>query len=107
MIADLLCVEDTFNHRTATNLKSALYYLGSLTQFTDDLRDYDVDSARGNANLLVSLERESKKTALEMFEQWYVREEELMLHAFHNCGLDLNTDLMRAIPWYPSVLDVK
>jgi hypothetical protein len=107
MIADLLCIEDTFSYRTATNIKSALHYLGSLTQFTDDLRDYDVDIARGNANLLVSLERKFKKTALEMFAQWYVREEELMLHAFHNCGLDLNTNLMRAIPWYPSVLDVK
>jgi hypothetical protein len=107
MVADLLCVEDIFSYRTATNIKSALHYLGSLTQFTDDLRDYDVDNARGNANLLVSLEREYKDASLEKFREWYIREEEQMLHAFHNCGLNLNTDLMSAIPWYPSVLDIK
>ena len=107
MIADLFCLEDVFNHRTATNLKKALHYLGSLTQFTDDLRDYDVDCAKGNANLMASLEAKFEATAQEKFRQWYIREEEMMLDSFRNSGLDINTDLLRAVPWYPSVITAR
>ncbi len=104
MIADLLCLEDVFNHRVALNLKDALFRLGSLTQFTDDLRDYDIDQARSNANLMAGLEAKFGSAAQDKFRQWYVREEEKMLASFRNCGLDLNIDLMRAIPWYPSAV---
>src|SRR3989344_3904363 len=95
MIADLLCVEDVFNHRVAVNLKDALFRLGSLTQFTDDLRDYDIDCAKGNANLVAGLEAKFEATAQEKFRQWYIREEEMMLDSFRNSGLDINTDLLR------------
>jgi hypothetical protein len=104
MIADLLSLEDVFNHRVAVNLKDALFRLGSLTQFTDDLRDYDIDHAKGNANLMAGLEAKFKSAAQERFQRWYGREEEKMLGSFHNSGLDLNTELLRAIPWYPSVI---
>ena len=104
MIADILCLQDTFNHKIATNLKQALYYLGSLTQFTDDLRDYAVDLAIGNANLMAGLETSFGRNAQEKFKQWYISEEEKMLEAFQNSGLVLDTAIVRAIPWYPSLI---
>lgn len=104
MIADILCLKDIFSHKIATNLKQALYYLGSLTQFTDDLRDYTVDLAIGNANLMAGLETAFGKNAHEKFKRWYSNEEEKMLEAFQNSGLDLDTGIMRAIPWYPSLI---
>ncbi len=102
MVADLLCLEQRFNRRVAVNIKQALMYLGSLTQFTDDLRDYDVDRANGNANLLVGFEKKLGESGLDTFVEWYLEEEERMLESFRNSGLTLDLELIRAIPWYPS-----
>lgn len=63
-----------------------------------------VDLATGNANLLVGLETMYGKSAQEEFAQWYASEEEKMLRAFRDSGIALDTQTVRAIPWYPSVV---
>lgn len=101
MIADLLLLKESFGPRVFSRIKKTLYCLGSLTQFTDDIRDYDVDRNMGNANLLLGLERKFGRYTQEKFKQWYIREELKMLHALRGSGIKTDTDLIRLIPWYP------
>lgn len=100
-IADCLRLNNIYNENQFKHIKMALTYLGSLTQFTDDLRDYEEDKRKGNANLLISMEkffgRETKKT----FIAWYLKEEQFMLNEFKRAGLRENWDFICAVPWFP------
>jgi len=64
-IADALMINKFFDNKRCLYIKRALYYLGSLTQFTDDLRDYKKDKNTGNANLLIFMENFYKNKALQ------------------------------------------
>lgn len=93
-LADCLCLHDV-------HIKKGLYYLGSLTQFTDDIRDYEEDKQNGNANLLISMENHfGKVRANERYVQWYKKEEKRMEKEFHKSGID-NLEIIKAIPWHP------
>jgi hypothetical protein len=78
-----------------------LYYLGSLTQFTDDLRDYADDVEKNNANLFVSMKNEYGDGAVGMYVDWYVKEEKLMSEEIQKSKLNLDYGLVSCIPWYP------
>jgi hypothetical protein len=104
MIADILCFADSHGAEAAQKTKRGLYYLGSLTQFTDDLRDYTVDTARGNANLLAGLEDKYGTEAPAVFAAWYTREEKRMLKSFRDSGVAFDAEILRAIPWYPFLI---
>lgn len=100
-IADCLNLNNIYNQKQYKHIKKALTYLGSLTQFTDDLRDYNEDKRNSNANLLVSMERYFGKKAKKTFVAWYLKDEQFMLNEFKQAGLKKNHDLICAIPWYP------
>lgn len=100
-IADCLEIDKRFGQDRYNHIKKALFYLGSLTQFTDDLRDYEIDSRNGNANLLINMKRHFGAKAKDAYSAWYLREEQLVLMELEQAGLTTNTDLILAIPWYP------
>jgi len=100
-IADCLRLDNPYNERQYKHIKRALFYLGSLTQFTDDLRDYEEDKKNDNANLLASMEKFFGERAKMTFIDWYLKEEQFMLNEFKQAGLKINYDLICAVPWYP------
>lgn len=100
-IADCLQLDSIYNGKHYGHIKKGLTYLGSLTQFTDDLRDYEEDKRNNNANLLVSMEKFFGKEAINTFIKWYLKEEQFMLKEFERAGLKMNCDLICAIPWFP------
>ena len=74
----------------------------SLLQFSDDLRDTQKDGATGNANLLISLQKEyGKERALGEFIKLYNTEESNMINCFAKTKIKVDIDLLRALPWYP------
>lgn len=84
-----------------TKLKQALYQMGSLTQFMDDLRDLDEDKKSGNLNLLATIEKEfGKENSLKYFAKLYKNEEEKMVKNLNSVGI-INTEIYIAIPWHP------
>jgi hypothetical protein len=83
------------------DLKTILKKLGSLTQFTDDLRDYGKDRITENANLLISMEEKWGVGAKKHFAEWYLKEEQEMLSELNKAGLDKSAGLICAIPWHP------
>ncbi len=104
MLADMLNTKYRFDRERFRHLKESLFYLGSLTQFTDDIRDRGKDAKTGNANLLLSLERDFSAGVADEFETLYKRDEELMLECAAKTGLQPDCDLLRAIPWHPFVV---
>lgn len=98
---DVLQLGNCLEIRQGIYAKNALRYLGSLTQFTDDLRDYEKDKETGNANILVSMEQKYANYARDKFAALYVDEERRMLMAFRKAGLSIDKDLLKAIPWHP------
>lgn len=100
-IAEALSINHFFNHKEYIHIKKALYYLGSLTQFTDDLRDYRKDKNSGNANLLIFMENYYKDKAKDKFVEWYVSEEDLMMKEFYKAGVLMDEKVIKAIPWHP------
>lgn len=81
------------------HLKKALYYLGSLTQFTDDLRDMDEDMKNSNLNLInvINQSNAPKNT----FVQMYSNDQKLMLESLEKVPEITGTAVFIAIPWYP------
>jgi len=100
-IADALMINKFFDNKRCLYIKRALYYLGSLTQFTDDLRDYKKDKNTGNANLLIFMENFYKNKARDKFAEWYVLEENLMMKEFYKSGIQIDERVIKAIPWHP------
>lgn len=66
-IADCLMMTGSIERKKFEHIKKILFYLGSLTQFTDDIRDYREDKKNYNANLLISMAKENKKNAKNRF----------------------------------------
>lgn len=82
-------------------LRKALYYLGSLTQFTDDFRDLGEDRVNKNLNLIVSMEKEfGKAKAIKVFSEMYLKEEKLMVSHLKKAGI-ANIEIFKSIPWHP------
>ncbi|MBD2576901.1 hypothetical protein [Oscillatoria sp. FACHB-1406] len=104
LIADFLQVEDRLDREQSSYFKEVLRSLGSLTQFTDDLRDYEDDKAKGNSNLLVSMEKLDRKGAVEKLADCYLQEEEKMKKMLQLSGVSSNEELLLAVPWYPFFL---
>ncbi len=103
-LAVALQLEKRYGEKVAKYLKKSLFYLGSLTQFTDDIRDYDKDKISGNMNLLSSMESYYGLEARRKFVGWYLKEEDLMLEEIKKSKLDLDVTLLKAIPWHPFFL---
>ena len=100
-IGDLLDLKNIIGDINASYLKKALWYLGSLTQFTDDLRDYEKDKANNNANLLISLEKFYGNKAKDMFIAWYLKDERSMLLNLKKSKVDIDLELFRSVPFHP------
>jgi len=100
-IADCLQIDSRYDQKTYKHLRKALYYLGALTQFTDDLRDYSDDIEKNNANLFVSMKNEYGNGARDMYVDWYIKEEKLMSEEMQKSKLNLDHGLVSCIPWYP------
>lgn len=103
-MAELLNIQFTIDSQKLSAIKNALFYLGSLTQFTDDLRDLKKDESTGNANLIVSLKDKFGSNAMREFNKLYDTEEALMLSEISTSGIAANTALLRAIPWHPFLI---
>lgn len=83
------------------NIRQALFRMGSLTQFMDDLRDLDEDKVNSNLNLLVALEREKEPAGVvDSFAGLYREEEREMVESLGAAGI-YDTDVFRAIPFHP------
>jgi hypothetical protein len=100
-IADCLRLSERIEDRKFKHIKKALFYLGSLTQFTDDIRDYKEDKKNHNANLLINLEKEDKVNAKNKFIDWYLRDEKFLIDEIKKGGLNIDDNLIKLIPWYP------
>lgn len=100
-IADCLQLDNHYGESRYRHIKKALKHLGSLTQFTDDLRDYHKDIENGNANLLISMEGHYGANAQDTFMTWYLREERLMAEELVKAKFVPNDNLISAIPWHP------
>jgi|GEM_PF-6626189 hypothetical protein len=83
-------------------LKKALYYMGSLTQFTDDFRDYQKDLETQNLNLLITLEQDYNTLALDKWFSLYMEEESYMQEQLLLAGVSNDSiELIKIIPLYP------
>lgn len=103
-IADCILEGIHYNKQKFKHIKKALFYLGSLTQFTDDLRDYKEDKKNNNANLLISMEKQNETNARNEFINWYLLENKLMLDEIKKTKLTIDNELISIIPWYPLFL---
>lgn len=104
LIADFLQVEKILGHSGSVHIKEALRSLGSLTQFTDDVRDYEEDKTNGNSNLLLSMEKSYNRCAVQKLVEWYIEEENKMIKMLQSCELSINEEQFLTIPWYPFFL---
>lgn len=85
-----------------SNLKKALFWMGSLTQFTDDLRDLENDRKKGNLNLIIAIERELKNIegVKKKWAKMYVKEEQKMVSCLELSKIS-DIEIFKAIPWHP------
>lgn len=104
LIADFLQVEQRIDSTKSSYFKEVLRSLGSLTQFTDDLRDYEEDKEKGNSNLLVSMEQLDREGAVQKLADCYIQEEEKMRKMLQLSGISRGEELLFAVPWYPFFL---
>jgi hypothetical protein len=101
LIADFLNVNTIFGKKRGNYIKKALYRLGSLTQFTDDLRDYENDKRNENANIIVSLEKKyGKKKALEEWGKMYSNEEIKMKYFLSKAKIYDHNNILNIIPFF-------
>jgi hypothetical protein len=94
-------LEDSTKLKINRHVRQSLVYLGSLTQFTDDLRDLEEDRKDKNINLLIALRGLYGKDAPTEWAKLYQREEQNMLRAIEKSGIDTDINLLKVIPWYP------
>lgn len=104
-MADLLNTVFDFDGEKFIALKKMLFYLGSLTQFTDDIRDYAEDLDNGNANLLVSLKRAfGEELGIEKLLAMYDIEQSNMKRWSDNFSFSVDFELLSSIPLHPFVV---
>jgi hypothetical protein len=103
-LSELLDLDSLIGKSEAKHFKDALWFLGSLTQFTDDLRDYDKDKLTKNANLMISLEKFYGDKSKEVFLKWYLKEEGRMVSFLKKSNVSVDEDLIMAVPFHPYFL---
>ena len=87
-------------------LEKGLYYLGSLTQITDDIRDLDIDSTLKNANFINSSiachgEELGIKIVSEIFEE-HVNKVKGYLQTIYS---EEDLKVILSLPFYPFIID--
>lgn len=100
-MAECFQIEIKYGKKCSESFSNALLHLGALSQFTDDLRDYEEDKNNNNANLLISMEREFTGDAKSMYVKMYLEEYQKMLEAIKKSGFEIDMDMLDSIPWYP------
>lgn len=103
VFADLLKVSIDLDIEQHACLKKALFYLGALTQFTDDIRDYKEDMANSNANLLISINKVHGSKGTKVFAGLYETDAMLMDKWLTRLGVPVDIELLRALPWHPFI----
>jgi hypothetical protein len=98
---DFARLEPSQGNKINQHLKQSILYLGSLTQFTDDLRDLEEDKRDKNINLMIALKGLYGKEATTEWAKLYNKEEQNMISAIEKSGIDADINLLRVIPWYP------
>ena len=94
-------LQDSSKRKINQHVRQSLVYLGSLTQFTDDLRDLEEDRKDKNINLIIALRGLYGKNASNEWAKLYQREEQNMLRAIEKSRIDTDINLLKVIPWYP------
>lgn len=88
------------------SLEKGLYYLGSLTQITDDIRDLDIDSTLKNANFVNSSvachgEELGIKIVSDVFEDHVMRVRKYLRDIYGEEDLGV----ILSLPFYPFIID--
>ncbi len=107
LIYDFLQISKFLKTDTSYHFKKALWYLGSLTQFTDDIRDYKTDKESGNPNLLYSIEMNYGKNSVDKLKELYILEDNKMLQELEASKFSVDINLWRSIPWHPFFMKPK
>lgn len=94
-------LESSQRNRINQQLKQSMTDLGSLTQFTDDLRDLEEDRRDKNINLMIALKGLHGKEATTEWARLYNKEEQSMVGAIERLGIEADINLLKVIPWYP------
>lgn len=87
--------------RFSQPIKDAMMFLGSLTQFTDDLRDLEEDRRDKNINLFIALKGLHRKDAAHEWAKLYSAEEQNMVKTIEESKIKTDVELLKIIPWYP------
>lgn len=86
-------------------LYDSLLYLGSLTQITDDIRDYSIDTTLRNANILVTAHHLGRAAGNKKLEEIYAKEAELArINLLKNYDAKYVKELL-SLPFYPFMVD--
>lgn len=101
LMYDFLQISKFVKSEESGHLKKALWYLGSLTQFTDDIRDYTIDKEKRSPNLLISLEKDFGKNSINEFIKLYLLEDIRMCQEIAASNLPIDINFWRLIPWHP------
>jgi hypothetical protein len=105
VIADILREYLHLNETEFKRMESGMLYLGSLEQFTDDIRDFAIDSALHNANIIVSASRFGSEAGAKKITKMYQDEAELAkkyLSVFYNYPA---LKEIFSLPFYPFMVD--
>ncbi|MGI0133647.1 MAG: hypothetical protein ACREBW_01650, partial [Candidatus Micrarchaeaceae archaeon] len=101
LIADFMGFGTYIEEGRLQYVKKALYYLGSLTQFIDDFRDFYEDAKNGNSNIISALKAEHGGGWKKTFTELYLTEEKKMDEALSAAAVtEQGREMLRMLPWY-------
>lgn len=105
VLADILAEFLKFDSKQFKAMEKGLFYLGSMEQFTDDIRDISIDIALRNANIVVSAQSFGEKTGAKLLAKMYMEEFEsakVYLEPFYS-KVELQT--IFSLPFYPFIIN--